>query len=380
MLLAIIALALSGCFMAPGKFTSQLDLTGADRFTFTYDGEIFFLGLSKLALMGAGSEEAFKASCIADDSFEERACTPQEEAETAPPSGRPEPPNARPRKTQEAEQMAAIMGGINPTDPGGGRGKWCACSNRQKGWNRVVHKGDGLFEVSYSVSGTLGHDFMFPTIEGFPATNPFVQMILRDGGQVRINAPGFAATERRQSDGWHDGRHGLACRAGRHGRGKNRARVTRRPGRSRACRCSMARSSSAPRKGMRILANNTDEGPAGAPQGGETVALGNLSAHCSGPDRADRDRRMTAPDYRIQTIIPAGAKGGRVRCDPRRAIRPASRDQFTASFRPLPALNLGWFEALIFISSPRARVAADRGLAFGDREGPKAHQPHFIPA
>jgi predicted lipid-binding transport protein (Tim44 family) len=33
---------------------------------------------------------------------------------------------------------------------------------------------------------------MFPVIEGFPATNPFVQTIARKNGQLRINAPGFA--------------------------------------------------------------------------------------------------------------------------------------------------------------------------------------------
>jgi len=47
--LAGFALALSGCFMTPGKFTSELALTGPDSFTFSYDGEIFFLTLSKLA-------------------------------------------------------------------------------------------------------------------------------------------------------------------------------------------------------------------------------------------------------------------------------------------------------------------------------------------
>jgi hypothetical protein len=34
---------------------------------------------------------------------------------------------------------------------------------------------------------------MFPVLEGFPPTNPFVQIILRDDGMVRVHAPGFAA-------------------------------------------------------------------------------------------------------------------------------------------------------------------------------------------
>ncbi|KPQ20574.1 MAG: hypothetical protein HLUCCX21_07715 [Porphyrobacter sp. HL-46] len=268
MLLAIIALALSGCFMAPGKFTSQLDLTGADRFTFTYDGEIFFLGLSKLALMGAGSEEAFKASCIADDSFEERACTPQEEAEQRAEWEAGAAERAA-KKTQEAEQMAAIMGGINPTDPEAAE-EMVRLLERQKGWNRVVHKGDGLFEVSYSVSGTLGHDFMFPTIEGFPATNPFVQMILRDGGQVRINAPGFAAQSGdNPMAGMMGGMGSLAGLAamGAAEQGEGDAAAGPIPGMPVLDGTFIVSAA----QGMRILANNTDEGPAGAPQGGELL-------------------------------------------------------------------------------------------------------------
>jgi hypothetical protein len=93
---------------------------------------------------------------------------------------------------EKAKQMAAMMGGIDPSDPKAAD-ELVKLLKRQKGWERVVHKGDGVFDVSYRVSGTLGHDFLFPTIEGFPATNPFVQMIQRKGGQVRINAPGFAA-------------------------------------------------------------------------------------------------------------------------------------------------------------------------------------------
>ena len=49
-ILASLSLLLSGCFMTPGKFTSELILMEQDRFTFAYEGEIFFLGLSSLLL------------------------------------------------------------------------------------------------------------------------------------------------------------------------------------------------------------------------------------------------------------------------------------------------------------------------------------------
>ena len=189
--LAGFALALSGCFMSPGKFTSELALTGPDSFTFRYDGEIFFLGLSKLAQMGAAAEETFTASCMNDETFESRPCTSAEEAEqrAAWEAGAPE---RAAQKKKEAEQMAALMGGIDPSDPKAAE-ELITLLKRQKGWQRVVHKGDGVFDVSYQATGSLGHDFLFPQIEGFPVANPFVQMILRTNGQVRINAPGFAA-------------------------------------------------------------------------------------------------------------------------------------------------------------------------------------------
>lgn len=185
------ALALSGCFMTPGKFTSELALTGPDSFTFSYDGEIFFLGLSKLAQMDAASADGFVANCYDEETFESRDCTPDEEAMQREDWEAGAAERAEQSKKQ-AQQMAAIMGGIDPSDPRAAD-ELVKLLQRQKGWERVVHKGDGVFDVSYRVSGTFGHDFMFPTIEGFPATNPFVQVILRKGSQVRINAPGFAA-------------------------------------------------------------------------------------------------------------------------------------------------------------------------------------------
>ena len=188
-LLTGFALVLSGCFMSPGKFTSELVLTGPDSFTFSYEGEIFFLGLSKLAQMEAAGE-AFSPSCFDDETFESRDCTPEEETEQRAEWEAGAAERAANAKKQ-AEQMAALMGGIDPSDPKAAD-ELVKLLSRQKGWERAVHKGDGVFDVSFRVSGTMGHDFTFPMIEGFPPTNPFVQVFLRKGGQVRINAPGFS--------------------------------------------------------------------------------------------------------------------------------------------------------------------------------------------
>jgi hypothetical protein len=258
--LAGFALALSGCFMSPGKFTSELALTGPDSFTFRYDGEIFFLGLSKLAQMGAGADETFTASCMNDETFESRPCTSAEEAEqrAAWESGAQE---RAAQKKKEAEQMAALMGGIDPSDPKAAE-ELVTLLKRQKGWQRVVHKGDGVFDVSYRATGSLGHDFLFPQIEGFPVTNPFVQMILRNNGQVRINAPGFAAQNgdnpMTAMMGGMGSMAGLAAMGGAGAGETGEAGAPTLPSIPQIDGTFTIRTA----PGMRILANNTDEGAA----------------------------------------------------------------------------------------------------------------------
>ncbi len=189
--LAGLSLLLTGCFITPGKFVAELILTEEDRFTFTYEGEIFFLGLSSLAQMGTAADEFMADSCYDAKTYEDRECT---EAELTDQRAAWDA-NAGMRAAeaaQKAEQMSAMMGGIDPSDPEASA-ELAALLLRQEGWTRVEDKGDGVFDVSYSVSGELSHDFMFPIIEGFPMPNPFVQIILRDGDIVRINAPGFSA-------------------------------------------------------------------------------------------------------------------------------------------------------------------------------------------
>ena len=196
-LIAACSLLLSGCFMAPGKFNAELALVGADEFTFVYDGEIFFLGLSGLAQMGSAADVKFTPSdCYDDQTFDQRECTADELREQRDEWDQGAARRAAENK-QKAEQMAALMGGINPSDPAAAD-EVVKLLVRQKGWERVENLGDGLFKVRYSIRGTLGHDFMFPVIEGFPPTNPFIQTFARKNGQLRINAPGFAA---QSSDG-----------------------------------------------------------------------------------------------------------------------------------------------------------------------------------
>lgn len=189
-MVAALALVLSGCLLTPGKFASTLDLRKGGAFTYTYEGEIHLLALSKLAQMDAKTDEEFAPESCYDDEFNDRDCTDDELAEQrrAWDEGAAE---RKAKKEQDAEAAKAMLGGIDPYDPAAAD-ELAARLRRQTGWRRVDNKGDGLFDVSFSLTGKIDHDFHFPTMEWFPVSNFFVAVTRRADGTVRINAPGFA--------------------------------------------------------------------------------------------------------------------------------------------------------------------------------------------
>lgn len=191
-MLSAFALLLTGCFVTPGKFTSELLLDENGSFTFTYDGEIFFLGLSDLAKMEAATEEFEARECYTDE-YEVRDCTEAELVEQRAEWDAGAEERAA-KAAKDAQEMAKMMGGVDPTDPEAA-GELRSLLLRHKGWERVEIKGNGVYDVSYAASGNLTHDFRFPVIEGFPAGTTFVEVILRDDGVVRVNAPGFSAQD-----------------------------------------------------------------------------------------------------------------------------------------------------------------------------------------
>lgn len=188
-LAAASSLALTGCLLSPGAFTSELQLMKDGTFSYSYDGEIQMLALSKLAQM-ADKPEEFKAECY-DEEFEERECTlaetNEQRAEWDAAASQREA-----KQKEEAENMKAFLGGIDPSNPEAAQ-ELADKLARQRGWEEVTYKGDGLFDVDFRISGSMTHDFAFPVIEKMPMGNMFVTMVLRDGGQVRVDAPGFAA-------------------------------------------------------------------------------------------------------------------------------------------------------------------------------------------
>lgn len=192
-------LLLAGCLLLPGRFASAIDLRKDGTFSFSYKGEIHVLALSKLA----EEERNRKAetavfeprTCYDDDTGDERPCTADElakqkqswEEDVAASKA------AAAEKKKSDDQMAkAMLGGIDPSDPRAAK-EFADRLRRQKGWKSVIDKGDGKFEVEYAISGKLTHDFSFPTVEKLPMVMPFVTLIPRSDGSVRIDAPAFAA-------------------------------------------------------------------------------------------------------------------------------------------------------------------------------------------
>lgn len=225
-----LALTLSACLLTPGKFVSVLDIRKDGQFSFSYKGEVSLYGIAQLAVMNK-REETFKESpcfdyeasadaaakaaeaaaaaaateatepgkkgaepVMEDDTFadpKERPCTAKEVAEqkTDWELSRKE---AAERQKKDIDEMKAMLGGLDPTDPKSIE-EFAARLRRQAGWKLVAYKGNGLFDVDYAIAGRADHDFIFPIIEKFPTTNTFVQVLRRNDGTIRIDAPGFNA-------------------------------------------------------------------------------------------------------------------------------------------------------------------------------------------
>jgi len=189
---ALACLMLTGCFLQPGKFDSSLDLRKDGTFTFAYKGQIYMLALSRIADLASKAEAEnaeFAPEPCHDDDLGERTCTTEELTEQKR-AWEKEQQKKKQDEQKNAEMMRAMLGSIDPADPEAAK-ELAERLRHQAGWRSVSYLGDGLFEVDFSLSSSLTHDFVFPTIEGFPMGNAFVLANRRADGTVRIDATGF---------------------------------------------------------------------------------------------------------------------------------------------------------------------------------------------
>ncbi|WP_156840485.1 hypothetical protein [Novosphingobium aquimarinum] len=173
---------LAACLLAPGRFTSSLDVRRNGQFRFAYSGELYFLPLMK----SERDREFVAKPCSDAETGQTRPCSREEIAQQ-----RDAWAAQKRRERQSSAAAAAMMGGLDFDDPKAPE-VIAERLRRQKGWRRVDYKGAGTFDVAYDLAGQLDHDFVFPSIEGFAWANALVMISPRKDGSVRIDAPGYA--------------------------------------------------------------------------------------------------------------------------------------------------------------------------------------------
>lgn len=188
-----LAILLTGCLLLPGKFGSDLAIHRDGTFSYAYKGEIYLMALADPDDMaGPGTSATFAPeACFDEETIEEKACS-ADDLDKQKADWDEQQKAATDKKKQDAEMAKAMLGGIDPSDPKAGE-IFAERLSRQYGWKAVVYKGKGLFEVDYAISGRLDHDFVFPTIEKMPGVAPFVTIVRRSDGTVRVEAPGFSS-------------------------------------------------------------------------------------------------------------------------------------------------------------------------------------------
>lgn len=240
------SLLLTGCLVTPGKFTSELAIDKKGRFDFTYQGEISILGFSKLLDMAAASETENDNDLCFDEDYADRPCSEQEIAERKAEKVR--------ENAEQAEMLKALLGGIDPSSPQAIE-TFIERVSRQKGWNSIVHKEDGVFDVDFSISGQADQGFTFPLMEKLQGVTPFVTIVARKDGKVRIEAPGFAKSD---EAGGFTGSLSMLASLGMAGNSSDVPPQLTLPNGTFTVRTAGS-----------ILTNNTDEGP--AIENGESV-------------------------------------------------------------------------------------------------------------
>ena len=259
----VLTVLLAACFILPGKFAETLDLRRDGHFTYTYKGEILVVGLSKLAELGGMNAPASAATfepapCLNENTDEERACTKAELTEQKvewDSDQKSQQEAEQVSKKQQNESMKAALGGIDPNDPKAGE-ELAARLRKQAGWNSVIYKGDGLYQVDFAISGQLSYDLSVPTMERIRTVLPFITMTRRADGSVRIDSPLFEGNGNSGGMGAMAGGQMAAAGAGAGPDLKGLPEID---------------GTLTLTTDGGILANNTDEGPATDPRGQRLV-------------------------------------------------------------------------------------------------------------
>ena len=137
----------------------------------------------------AAAVEAVGDAAEDDFEIEERDCTAEETAEQ---KEEWDETQSKRNKTKEEQQkmFSMLLGGIDPKDPKT-IDRFTKEVERLAAWHKVEHTGDGKFTVDYSTKGMLADDFAFPVIPRYAIGEPMIHISRWDNGRLRVEAPSF---------------------------------------------------------------------------------------------------------------------------------------------------------------------------------------------
>lgn len=158
-LVLIAPLVLWGCVLTPGKFVSSLTINTDRTFAFAYKGEV--VAVDPSSSMKGMSESSETKPGDANQAKDDPSKTDA---------------NAEAETDAKNREIAAAL-------------------SKEAGYRSVVYRGKGKFDIDYAVSGSLTHAFLFPFNADAQAVLPFLMIEIRQGGTVRVRAPGFANSQ-----------------------------------------------------------------------------------------------------------------------------------------------------------------------------------------
>ena len=159
----LLPFALASCVLTPGKFASTLRVDADGRFSFTYLGEVFAVDLDE-----AGKMSSALGSAKSDDKSGDKA-------------------DAADKAASDAKDAAAHRAEADTKNRA-----MAEALSKEAGFRKVTYTGDGRFEIDYAIDGRLDHSFVFPYNLDAEAVFPFIAVERRQGGLIRVKAPGFA--------------------------------------------------------------------------------------------------------------------------------------------------------------------------------------------
>lgn len=173
-------LLLFGCLLTPGKFVSTMTVNADRTFAFTYKGEVIAMDPGSM-MKGLGDKPSV------DD-----ATSPEKGTST---DGDDQPalhPIAA-TTVKDGTSKSEITKGPGGEDAETKNRAIAASLAKEYGYRSVVYQGKGKFLIDYAITGTLTHNFTYPFNSDAEAIFPFVVIELRQGGVIRVKAPGFAS-------------------------------------------------------------------------------------------------------------------------------------------------------------------------------------------